>query len=269
VSPSTDCLQCHAAQPTADRPLCTTCTAHLHTWLVELAGHASDLETVVVASLTSRRGERVMVRCSSEAPQQWNENASTALEELRSDLWAMVRELVDEGVTYNGVDKCSAMAAWLAKRVERIALDPAALENFDIVRHRHGETVKAVDIAPAKVWLGRCDAVVDGAVCGQDVRCDPGQRHVRCVCMTVHNVAEFRVRVLVKMRGYLGTAAELAAMLPAFIGKPLTRKRITYYGELGLIRRIDRWDDVVYQLGEVVDAHDSFVDKRGKGRAAA
>jgi hypothetical protein len=263
VSPTTDCVQCHAAQPTADRLLCTACTAHLHTWLVELAGHASDLETVVVASLTSRRGERVMVRGSSEAPQQWNENASTALEELRLDLWALVRELVDEGAIYNGVEKCSAMAAWLAKRAERIALGPAALENYDIVHHRHGETVRAVDIPPNRVWLGRCDAVVDGAVCGQDVRAETGQRHVRCPgCMTVLNVAEFRVRVLDVAADEQLTAPVLLKML----GGSLRVGTLRQWKARALVTPVEVIDGVdVWRVGDVLAR---LVDEKDTPNAA-
>jgi hypothetical protein len=255
------CVSCH--RPVEGRYLCADDTAHLRTWLLELAGHASDLETVVVASLTSRRGERVMVRGSTEAPQQWNENASTALEELRSDLWAMVRELVDEGATYNGVDKCSAMAAWLAKRVERIALGPAALENYDIIRHRHGETVRAVDIPPNRVWLGRCDAVVDGVVCGQDVRAETGQRHVRCPgCMTVLNVAEFRVRVLDVAADEQLTAPVLLKML----GGSLRVGTLRQWKARALVTPVEVIDGVdVWRVGDVLAR---LVDEKDTPNAA-
>jgi hypothetical protein len=248
VSPTTDCVQCHAAQPTADRPLCTACTAHLHTWLVELAGHAVDLEEVVLGSLTSRRGERVQVTGSNgEAPQQWNEDASTALDDLRVDLVAIVRDLIEEGTTYPGVDRCSAMAWWLTKKVQKIALHPAALENFDIIHHRHQQTVRVVDIAPAKVWLGRCDAVVDGAVCGQDVRAAEGVSSVRCACMTVHDVKEFRLRVLDRASDELATMPHLVRMFAGIVRPNL----LAVWRSRDKLRPVD--DSEWYRVGDVLD----------------
>jgi hypothetical protein len=264
VSPSTDCVQCHAAQPTADRLLCPTCTAHLHTWLVELAGHAVDLEEVVLGSLTSRRGERVQVTGSNgEAPQQWNEDASTALDDLRVDLVAIVRDLIEEGTTYPGVDRCSAMAWWLTKKVEKIAVHPAALENFDIIRHRHQQTVRVVDIPPNRVWLGRCDAVVDGAVCGQDVRAETGQRHVRCPgCMTVLNVAEFRVRVLEVAADEQLTAPVLLKML----GGSLRVGTLRQWKARALVTPVEVIDGVdVWRVGDVLAR---LVDEKDTPNAA-
>ena len=281
---TTACVQCHA--PSNGQFLDATCTTQLKTWLWELAGHAVDLEEAVIPSLTSRRGEKVMVTGSTEPPQQWNEDASTAAETLRSDLWAIVRDIEERtGSQYPGVDTSASMAAWLARNVMTIALAPDALENYQTVESlavgymsvtdkgvdvwKRSIVLCAVDISLPRVWLGRCDAVVDGKTCGQDVKATEDETAVRCSgCMTVRDVADFRVATLVKARKFVGTAAELAAMLPAFVGKPLTRKRITYYGDAGLVERIDNNGDTVYRLGEVVDAHEAFADKRLSRHAA-
>jgi hypothetical protein len=251
VSPSTDCLQCHAAQPTADRPLCTTCTAHLHTWLVELAGHAVDLEEVVVTRLTSRRGERVQVRGSTEPPQQWNENASTALEELRSDLKAAVNDILGSGVRETLANTVPAMALFAARHVDVLALRPDALATFDVIRHRHGETVRAVDIPPNRVWLGRCDAVVDGVTCGQDVRAAEGATAVRCKgCMSVLDVGEFRARMLERSRDGAVPFPELVLIFRGVVRPNL----LAVWRNRGRLRPVDPDDaEPLYRIGEVMD----------------
>jgi hypothetical protein len=249
VSTEMTCVQCHRVE-TSGMSLCADCTAQLRSWLLELAGHASDLEDVVVPRMTSRRGERVMVTGTTETPLIVDLDASEAAWELHSDLVVIVRDLCESrGITYPGVDRSAALAAWLGRNVAAIALDPAALETFDIVRHRLGETRRVVDIAPAKVWLGRCDAVVDGAVCGLDVRCDPGQRHVRCVCMTVHNVAEFRVRVLEVAADERLTAPVLLKMLGGSL-RVGTLRQWKARGRVAPVEVIDGVD--VWRVGDVL-----------------
>jgi hypothetical protein len=224
VSPSTDCLQCHAEQPAADRLLCTACTAHLHTWLVELAGHATDLEDVVLAGLTSRRGERVQVRGEGETPLGYNPQAAEAASVLHLTLWPIVRDLCEtRGVEYRGVDASAAMAAWLAKHVVSIALDPAALETWDLIRtvavgwvdvdgqfHR-SLVLCAVDIPATRVLLGPCDGYVGVHRCEADLRAVVGAKVAVCsTCQTKQDVADYQARVLARMGSSLMTAAELA-----------------------------------------------------------
>jgi hypothetical protein len=233
VSPTTDCVQCHAAQPTADRLLCPTCTAQLRTWLLELAGHASDLEEVVVAGLTSRRGERVQVRGEGETPMPFNENAANTAWVLHNDLVALVRDITEtRGIEYRGVDKSAALAAWLAKNVMCIALDVAALETWSILEslavgwtdaegqwHR-SLVLCAVDIPPTRMLLGPCDGYVGVHRCEADLRAVAGAKVVACsTCQTKHDVADYQARVLARMGDSLMTAAELAGAV-RFSGGP-------------------------------------------------
>jgi hypothetical protein len=244
------CSVCHV--PESDAFLCPTCTAHLHTWLVELAGHAVDLEDVVVPRMTSRRGERVMVTGTTETPLIVDLDASEAAWELHSDLVAIVRDLCESrGITYPGVDRSAALAAWLGRNVASIALDPAALEIFDIVRHRLGETRRVVDIAPAKVWLGRCDAMVDGAVCGQDVRAAEGATVVRCKgCMSVIDVAEFRARMLERSRDGAVPFPELVLIFRGVVRPNL----LAVWRNRGRLRPVDPdGAEPLYRVGEVMD----------------
>ena len=281
---TTTCVQCHASSN--GQFLDATCTAQLKTWLWELAGHAVDLSTTVVTRQTSRRGERIMVTGSSETPLIVDLDAAEVAWVLHNTLVAIAKSLCeDRGQVYDGVDTSPAIAAWLARSVMSISLSPDALETWSTIESlavgymsvtdegvdvwKRSVVLCAVDITLPRVWLGRCDAVVEGKTCGQDVKATSEETAVRCAgCMTVRDVADFRVATLVKARKFVGTAAELAAMLPAFVGKPLTRKRITYYGDAGLVERIDHNGDTVYRLGEVVDAHEAFADKRLSRHAA-
>jgi hypothetical protein len=261
------CVSCH--RPSNDQFLCNDDTENLKRWLWEMAGHASDLHHVVMTRQTSPRGTKVMVKATTGSPLPLDPGAVTALWALREKIVPIILALTQErGVRFDAVDTETAMCLWLARNVAAIALSEHALETYRDIKLAHRNVTKAVDVPPPRVWLGRCDKTVDGAWCGHDIRASPDEKIVRCPgCLTVYPVAEFRLDVLIKARSHLATAADLAAMLPAFVGKPLTRKRITYYGEAGMVRKIDHYGETRYQLGEVVDAHEAFVDMRGR-RAA-
>lgn len=247
----TDSLCCVCHRPEPDAFLCLACTAQLKTWLQELAGHAVDLEEVVVTRRTSRRSERVMVRGKGESPMPFDDDAAAAAWDLHSDLAAIVRDICEQrGIVYPGVDRSAAMAAWMARNVASMALDPAALDTYDIIRHRHGETVKVVDIPTPRILLGPCDAVVDGRVCGLDVRAPEGAKVVRCGCMTTHDVAEFQVRVLRRMRDRLATLPELLVLFrgqvrPNLLAVWRSRGRFEVKGRKG--------DAELYSIGAVMD----------------
>lgn len=246
------CVHCHAPEP--DAFLCPECTARLRTWLVELAGHAVDLTDAVLPRLTSRRGEKMMVRGEGETPLPFNLAASEALWILHSTVSAIARDIVNSrGMEYmplhtvhpsfvgplrfgwsrlpaGYVDTAAGICRWLAKHVDCIALAPDALETWDMVKDlavgalhegefRRSPVVAAVDTPVPRILLGPCDAVVDGRVCGLDVRAPEGAVVVRCGCMSVHRVAEFQVRVLTRMGKSLMTAAELAGAVQ-FSGGP-------------------------------------------------
>lgn len=247
------CVQCHS--PVTDAFLCTVCTAQLKTWLQELAGHAVDLEEVVVTRRTSRRSERVMVRGKGELPMPFDDDAAAAAWDLHSDLVAIVRDICEQrGIVYPGVDRSAAMAAWLARHVACIALDPAALETYDVIRHRHGETVKVVDIPTPRILLGPCDAVVDGRVCGLDVRAPEGATVVRCGCQTVHQVAEFKLGMLVRLRDQLMTAEEIERAVGFYSQMKVNRTTLRQWHKRGQVTATqDAHREVRYKCGDVLD----------------
>jgi hypothetical protein len=214
------CRQCHA--PTTDY-LCPTCTAQLRSWLLELAGHASDLEETVMTCLTSRRGERVQVTGTGETPMPYVD-VREPLDLLYDSLHTTVRDVCDtRGLSYPGVDTSPALAVWLARNVACIALSPDALSTYDEFRSlavgwvdaegkwNRSLVLCAVDTPPRRVLLGPCDGYVGTKPCGADLRATVGAKVAACsTCQTKHDVAEFQARVLARMGESLMTASELA-----------------------------------------------------------
>jgi hypothetical protein len=263
VSPSTDCVQCHAAQPTADRLLCPTCTAQLHTWLVELAGHAVDLEETVMTCLTSRRGERVQVTGTGETPMPYVD-VREPLDLLYDSLHTTVRDVCDtRGLSYPGVDTSPALAVWLARNVACIALSTDALSTYDEFRSlavgwvdaegkwNRSLVLCAVDTPPRRVLLGPCDGYVGTKPCGADLRATVGAKVAACsTCQTRHDVAEFQARVLARMRESTATLPELTRMLrgqvrPNLLAVWRNRGRLAEKGQEN--------GEPLYGIGEVMD----------------
>ena len=192
-----------------------------------------------------------MVTGSSETPLIVDLDAAEVAWVLHDTLAATVKSLCeDRGIVYGGVDTSPALAAWLARSVMSIVLSPDALETWGMVADVHGLVVRTVDIALPRVWLGRCDAVVDGAVCGQDVRATEDETAVRCSgCMTVHNVAEFKVRVLATAGGELATGPVLLGLIGGAL-KAGTLRQWKARGKVTPVTSIDGVD--VWRIGEVL-----------------
>jgi hypothetical protein len=242
------CVSCH--RPSNDQFLCHDDTEHLKRWLWEMAGHASDLHHVVMTRQTSPRGTKVMVKATTGSPLPLDPGAVTALRALREKIVPIILALTQErGVRFDAVDTETAMCLWLARNVAAIALSEHALETYRDIKLAHRNVTKAVDVPAPRVWLGRCDAVVDGVTCGQDVRAETGQRHVRCVCMTVHNVAEFRVRVLEVAADERLTAPVLLKMLGGSL-RVGTLRQWKARGRVSPVEVIDGVD--VWRVGDVL-----------------
>jgi hypothetical protein len=264
VTETLTCVICH--KPEAQAFACPTCTSEMRTWLVELAGHAADLQEAVLPRLTSRRGERVQVLGTGETPMPYDPDASEVEWILHNTLVAIVRSLCeDRGITYPGVDRSSSLAHWLSRNVEAIALSPDALETYDLIRHlavgSHGEeerwrrsiVLSIVDVPPTRVWMGRCDTTIEGRPCAQDVRAALDDVSVRCSgCQVTHNVAEFQARVLTAMAGQLATAPEILGYLRGAV-KPATFRQWKKRGRMKAVPGVERGGLDLYLIGEVLD----------------
>jgi hypothetical protein len=130
-------------RPTRDTlALCNGCLWALECDLGDVAWLDEQLELVLsrLAVLGEHNGGR-----SAETPMPVHPGALKARSDLRAALVGWVRDMAD-GTTHWPADTLPAMAGWLLKRIDRIAVHPAA---GDI----HGEIVGAVRFAARVIDL--------------------------------------------------------------------------------------------------------------------
>jgi hypothetical protein len=133
----------HCGRPTRDTLLlCNGCLWALECDLGDVAWLDEQLELVLsrLAVLGEHNGGR-----SAETPMPVHPGALKARSDLRVALVGWVRDFA-EGTTHWPEDTLAAMAGWLLKRIDRIAVHPAA---EDI----HGEIVGAVRFAARVIDL--------------------------------------------------------------------------------------------------------------------
>ncbi|HEU4544483.1 MAG TPA: helix-turn-helix domain-containing protein [Jiangellaceae bacterium] len=125
-------------RPTRDTLLlCRSCLWALECDLGDVGWLDEQLETVLARqiALSERNGGH-----SAETPLPVHPGAFKARSELRVTLVGWVRDMADTGGDTLPADTMPALAWWLLKRIDRIALHPAAAD-------LHGEIVGAVRLA--------------------------------------------------------------------------------------------------------------------------
>lgn len=268
--PSETCEVCGRPSPLAY--LCPADTRRLRSWFRDLTGHASDL-SLVVSKQTSPGGERVKVRGKGESPMVWDEDAADVRWALHNTLSSIVRDLCESrGVTYPHVDTSQAMAAWLGRNTEAIALSPGAGTTYDEVKYlaAHGTSepdqkptgivVRCVDIRVTPTLVGPCDVVLDtGLECGGDVRVYPGETTAVCKdCEYEHNMLALQVRTLSRLRAETMTARQIGAVLNGVV-KPDTitkwKRRSTRLSGGGVFSPagITKEGADLFRVGDVID----------------
>lgn len=198
------------------RAICVACTADLEQALAELPALVADLESTL-ARQTGRgsgNGSRSAVR-----PLPYDVRAGQVLGSMRAVLVGWVRDL-DEDPQHQPADTLPAMCEWLFARVGAIAVHVAADEIHREILDAYAAGVRAVDIPPDRLFLGRCpDCTLE------DIYARPEDVTTRCRnCGNPHDVATLRSGLLAGLDDKLVTAAEFAT-LAAYSG-PVDRTRI-------------------------------------------
>jgi len=154
------------------------------------------------------------------------------------------------------VDSTAGIAAWLSHHVIAISSSASAGECFSEVSAAVAACHRVIDRAPGRMYVGPCGEVVNGVRCTADIYVTIGRDEAKCpTCSTAHEAQSRRDELQRQVRGVLGTAAELARLLPWIVGSPITRKRIAYYARRDAITARKVGGETMYQIGEVIDAH--------------
>ncbi|WP_148310196.1 hypothetical protein [Nocardia otitidiscaviarum] len=278
--------QCGACSRSTDMFLCWDCCRELRNRLETIAWLAGELD------ITLTRQDRIgtpggRVSGSVDKPLPFHTAASEAAWVLRNTITTWVRELCESraidyvplgfvdtlfvgplrpGERYvprGYVETTSGAARWLAHHATSIALSDCAAEAYDEITDAMRAAMRVIDRPPGRMFVGPCGAPISNGECATDIYVSPGREHARCPdCGTTHSVTERREQLQQQVRGLLGTAAELARLLPWIMNAPITRKRITYYARRGMVSRREHRGETVFQIGEVIDAHIQCEERR-------
>lgn len=236
-----------------------------HEWdslkhLLQQVGWISDeLDTTLVR--LSRMSGRQPYRQITEAerPVPFNDKAS----DLAYDLNGLLNEWVYKvcfarRVDWPGFMRSPKAANWLHNHHVYLALTDGADKFPDDLDAVVKQCRRLIDRPLGTVYAGPCPGS-DGEWCG-DLYAKPGVDVVKCPrCENVYEVSELRHYMMEEARLTLGTAAELASILPWFMDMPIDRKRINYLARRHLITPRPFADGERFQLGEVVDAHNLLI----------
>ncbi|MCM6778053.1 hypothetical protein NDR87_30840 [Nocardia sp. CDC159] len=248
--------QCAACSRETDMFLCWHCCRTLRDRLETAAWLATELD-VTLARQDRMGGPGNMARRGAEMPLPLHLAASEAGWVLRNTVTAWARDVCEtRDIEYPDAAGTADVARWLARNAVSIALSEGAGQAFEEIDAAVKSAQRVIDRPPGRLYVGPCGAESDGAQCHADIYVRMGSEEARCpVCGTAHSVEQRREELRAQVRELLGTAAELARLLPWIMGAPITRKRITYYANKGMISRREHRGETVFQIGEVIDAH--------------
>lgn len=277
--------QCAACSRATEMFLCWECCKTLKSRLDTVAWLAPELDiTLSRQAHTTSPGDRI--GGTPEQPLPFHVAASEATWVLHNTLSTWARDICEtRGIGYvpigylptefvgplrpserrvpaEFVDSTAGIAAWLSYYVTSIAGSPGAGECFDEISAAVASAHRVVDRPPGRMYIGPCGDVLNGVKCDADIYITLGSPEVSCpVCGATHEVERRRDELHHQVRGMLGTAAELARLLPWILDSPITRKRITYYAKIKAITPRSVGGETMFQIGEVIDAHVQFEAK--------
>lgn len=233
----------------------------LKSTLQQVGWVSEELDTVLIRQ--SRYSERQAYRkiTEEERPVPFHDKAS----DLAHDLNGLLNEWIHRVcaarvVEWPGFMRTPQAAHWMSNHHVYLALTDGADQFFADLKDVVKQCTRLVDRPPGTVYAGPCPSKGSGTWCG-DLYVRPGATNVKCEhCDKTWDVSELREFMMEDARQTLGTAAELAGILPWFMDEPINRKRISYLVRRKLVTPRPSVDGVErYQLGEIVDAHNMLI----------
>jgi hypothetical protein len=273
--------QCVSCGRETDLYLCWECCKNLKRRLDDAAWLAREL--TVTASRQARIASPAdRVRGNIERPLPFHWAAADIAWALHNTLGTWARELCSSrGIDYvplgyvpvsfvgplpagqryapAGADTTADIARWLSHHVMAIAASVTAGQCYDEISDAVAAALRRIDRPPPRLYIGPCGEAHGIGECDADLYVTMGAAEVHCAaCGATHLVDKRRQQLRDQVRGILGTAAELAKLLPWVLDAPITRKRITYYAKLKMVRPRTVCGETMFQIGEVIDAHCRF-----------
>lgn len=246
----TVCRKCYSETPDGDQ-LCASC---LEALMVDLRAVPDVVEDLLITrSKQDNMGEHARVSGSRERPLGFRPGAMSAEDVLRETLlaWACVVHALAYGdqqadVSGNSVE----LAAFMRRHPTAIRRCDGAAVMSNEIAHAVSNARNAVDRPAEKRFAGRC-------VCTELLFTYERAKFVKCpTCGERHEVALLQAGVLVAIRQYVGTAADIASGIgQSLSGGKLSRKLINKWHSRGRItpRDFTPSGDPMFMVGDVLD----------------
>lgn len=145
-------------------------------------------------------------------------------------------------------------AAFLREHVSHmVGLDGTGVI-YDELRKAVNVAWRAVDRRPERIFIGKC---VD---CGEELHSTKTAAEVKCAnCRKAYDVAAQRADMLAKAAERVGTAAELARILPWFAGSAIEAGTIRKWHARGKLDGTTVDGRTVFKIGDVIALHTEHV----------
>lgn len=151
------------------------------------------------------------------------------------------------------------VATWLTCYVEWLRHHPAANEAVEEITSVIRRCLRAIDVAPARLYAGPCSIDTPDEPCGHDLYADPMSAVVTCpACGKRYDVTERKAWLMEAARDHLATANEASALCYKLLGDLVTTAMIRGYVHRGKLaphgKRTEGSRDVaLYRIGDVID----------------
>lgn len=221
-------------------------------WVVE--------ELDVTITRQSQFGSQYESGKASETPVYFHEAAADVAYDLHGALSSWVNEVCTQRqLVFPGVDRSGRMARWLWQHVIDLALTTNAEVALDEIRDAVQRAERIIDRPLGRVYVGPCGEEQDAGRCGADLYAVVDKPVVKCQeCGATHPVDERRRQLQEEVRSLLGTATEIARMLPWILDAPVKANTIRVWAKRKRleVRSVDRTTgDARYRIGDVIDLH--------------
>lgn len=248
--------------------LCDKHKDELVMWLWDIGGVQLDDRGQYATSLldeldtTICRDDKVggasigIVTRSGDSSLVFNEKASDAKSSLCNAVVGWTRVFAEENphLQFN-VTTIEAAARWIAAFPNLLAGHSAAVEMHDDIRVHVLAARRCIDRPPLRLYVGVCGGFDEelGKDCEVELFVAAGQREVACkACATVHGVEDRQRDLLLKLRGKVAPAAEVAEAL-VFFGRKLNVKTLrTWISRGRLTNHSGEGEEPTVQVGDVL-----------------
>lgn len=252
-----ECLVDGCGRPVSDADVCTDCARRLDRALGSTRWVLAQLDLVI----TRQTAKQPHVGgASAEQPLPYSPHASELRWVLENTVSTWARVVAEEKpAPWPDVSSVGLLAAWLTGHVEWLRHHPAAHEAVEEVTSVVRRCLRAIDVAPARLYAGPCSIDTPDEPCGHDLYADPKSAVVTCpACGKRYDVAERKAWLMETARDHLASANEASALCYKLLGDLVTTAMIRGYVHRGKLaphgKRVEGSREVaLYRIGDVID----------------